>query len=133
MGVVRIWSSRKVCGKFAEAAVWLQYTFLSEVGEIDFWAAFSSTTTNKEVAKGFSHGVAVYEIRNLPPIFGAPVVHLSKYPDEDEVLIAPGLKFEVIRHDKDKEGVKHWITLSPAPDHTASVQLESVQVQLCRL
>jgi len=69
------------------------------------WEAFTSTTTDREVALGF--GNVTFEIHCLPPVTGsfsdddpeyapADIKQFSDMQDESEVLFPPNVRFRVI-------------------------------------
>lgn len=73
-------------------------------GKIFVWPAFTSTTTNKNVAMGF--GNIVFEMRCFPPegtyddeeweYAPASVQEYSAFPSEGEILFPPNCKFKVL-------------------------------------
>mmetsp|Transcript_1450 Transcript_1450/g.3304 ORF Transcript_1450/g.3304 Transcript_1450/m.3304 type:complete len:783 (+) Transcript_1450:79-2427(+) len=95
-----------------EGTVWRGITFPdSEAALKDFavgsdfvWSAFTSMTTNREVALGF--GNIVFEIRCCPPAgtyednkpeyAPASVQDYSDFAGEDEILFPPNTKFRVV-------------------------------------
>jgi hypothetical protein len=67
-------------------------------GEEIIWHAFTSTTINRKVAEKFAgkngNGY-LFEIVGVTPDISASVAKLSKYPNEEEVLLDCGVKFRV--------------------------------------
>jgi len=77
------------------------------------WPAFTSMTSNKDVAMGF--GNVVFEIRCNPPkgtysdniaeYAPASVSKWSNFPSEDEILFPPNAQFQVVEVQKNSDGV----------------------------
>ena len=83
----------------------------TEPGEIEWWDAFTSVSTELAVARSFSGGKVIYEVHGLPAGSSGHLSHLSYFPSEKEVLVAPGLCFVVVSHARNTNGAEHYITL----------------------
>ena len=69
-----------------------------QVGHTFQWAAFSSTATKIEVMKEFLGTVGertLFTIKLLSPSYGRSLQDFSLFPDESEVLLAPGCTFKL--------------------------------------
>ena len=62
-------------------------------GQLDCFSQYTSASRIRSVAESFSEGKWMFEITGVPHTHCATIKHASKYPDEDEVLIAPGSTF----------------------------------------
>jgi hypothetical protein len=80
------------------------------VGDVVTWPAFSSVTTNRDVAIKFakSEGV-VFEVSGITADCSASISSISVYPNEEEVLLMAGCRFHV---DKIISGVPTIIHLT---------------------
>jgi hypothetical protein len=106
-----------------EGKVWRGITFedpeqaLADypVGVEFVWSAFTSMTTNQDVAKNF--GNLTFEIECCPPAgtfdddvpeyAPANIKDFSSFPGEDEILFPPNISFRVVRieHPNDQNGL----------------------------
>jgi hypothetical protein len=68
-----------------------QYT----VGSVVDFGGFTSVSLNRYTASRFASNRYLFEIQGVPFAISASISKLSFYPNEEEVLIAPGAKFEV--------------------------------------
>ena len=69
-----------------------------KIGQIIQWAAFSSTATNIGVMNEFVGTVGprtLFQVRLLSPSYGRSLQDFSLFPDESEILLAPGCTFDV--------------------------------------
>lgn len=76
------------------------------------WPAFTSTSSNEGVSKGFGSGV-LFQIHcnpskkmledDDPEFVAAPINKWSNYPSEDEILFCPNSKFKVIEVSQNSE------------------------------
>ena len=105
-----------------------------EVGCALKWGSFTSLTTNLETAKDtFAHGKVVYEIQGIPEWAIGKLDHLSQYPNEYEVLMAPGLLFVVEEHTR-QAGIEHYVKLRYiGPGATGASVRSSLPCVWCRL
>ncbi|KOO21334.1 erythroblast NAD (+)--arginine ADP-ribosyltransferase-like protein [Chrysochromulina tobinii] len=62
-------------------------------GQLDCFSQYTSASLNRRVAESFAKGKWIFEITGVPHTRCATIKHASKYPNEDEVLIAPGSTF----------------------------------------
>lgn len=70
------------------------------------WSAFTSTSKRRDVAELFqTNTLLVIDISNfqLGVVRGSDITHLSKYPDEEEVLIPAGTNFRVTNIEQDAQ------------------------------
>jgi hypothetical protein len=72
------------------------------VGSTISWSSFSSTSTDMAQSLEFAQGKYADEGAGVPVLFvietrsrGAPILQWSRYPDEEEVLLAPFQCFQV--------------------------------------
>ncbi|CAF1276177.1 unnamed protein product [Rotaria sp. Silwood1] len=70
--------------------------------------AFTSTSRNRKKAEKFGNTLFIMEIVIA---FTADLVDISKYPSEEEELIAPGVSFRVTKVEFDRKIKKHLISL----------------------
>ncbi len=66
-----------------------------QVGDEVAWHAFSSTTTNRNVAEAFAGYGYLFEIYGVTPDICASVSKFSVYPNEEEILLNRGTMFRV--------------------------------------
>ena len=66
-----------------------------QVGQSDRYDQFTSCTTDRGVAELFANRKWIFELRDVPSSHSALISHASAYPQETEVLLAPGLAFIV--------------------------------------
>jgi hypothetical protein len=69
-----------------------------KIGQTIQWAAFSSTATNIGVMNEFVGTVGkrtLFQVRLLSPSYGRSLQDFSLFPDESEILLAPGCTFDV--------------------------------------
>ena len=66
-------------------------------GRLVQWDAFSSTSTERDVADYFrGNGGVIFVIRRDPDhAAAAEISRYSQFPNEDEVLLLPGMRFHV--------------------------------------
>ena len=80
------------------------------VGSKFIFSEFVSTTIDKEVAKDFSGGKTLIEIRiennNIPNYYCYYIVNISEFPDEKEILIVCNCIFQITNKEK-KSGMTH--------------------------
>jgi hypothetical protein len=77
-------------------------------GEYGSLQAFSSCTPNRKEVEKFGNCLFIMAVEAA---FIADISHLSKYPNEEENLIAPGVCFRVQRVEFDSEANKYLIYL----------------------
>ena len=69
------------------------------IGQWKTWAAFASTSKDPRVAKAFTgNTLFIIEITQtaLASIRAYDITHLSRYPDENEVLVLAGVSFQIL-------------------------------------
>ena len=86
-----------------------------QVGYVDVWDSFSSTSTNKAQAWNFSEGNIMFEVTGIPSAVCGHCDHISFFSTEEEVLVTAGCQFVVTEHLTDHltdcGEVKHLIKL----------------------
>jgi len=84
---------------------WDRLQHIYEEGSLFEWKSFTSTTSNLDIALKFASGFysATPSYHDQPVLFriqtqsrGAPILRWSQYPNEDEVLLLPFQRFQVL-------------------------------------
>jgi len=82
------------------------------IGKTILWEGFSSCTTKREVAVGFSKGGTVFEIESVS---GRQIKQFSVYDTEDEVLLLPYTCFQVLEATPSANGNPAIVKLREIP------------------
>jgi hypothetical protein len=84
--------------------------YISDIGKVRCWAAFSSTTKNFEKAKDFGNTLFIIDLVQRPftESFGLDISSMSKYPEEEEVLLPSGMNF-IVEKVECNEKTKNYI------------------------
>ncbi|CAF1366264.1 unnamed protein product [Adineta ricciae] len=91
------------------------YKTAAEHGGSYRWAAFSSTSKNPIVADWFGNNTLF--IMHLRKVYqkrkkAIDISHWSQFPDEEEVLLKPGVEYTVVKVECNEENKKHYIYLN---------------------
>ena len=93
-------------------------------GAIWRWAQFVSTTKNITVAEEFSDGNTLFIINMKRPEAskqGISIACVSEFSQEEEVLLRPGVRFQVMKIEEAHGTNKQLIHIDVLPSHLSSL------------
>jgi hypothetical protein len=107
-----------------------------QVGGLVEWPEYTSTSTARDVAKGFAsdQGV-VFEMTDFPGNFGGNVKRVSVFEGEDEILLPAGTCFKVIQVQLVEPRVirLRYLGVHVRMDEGAAVEAVRVQARLSEM
>ena len=111
-------------GERLSPSVMQEYIATAGLNAVWRWTQFVSTSKKREVAEKFSDGNVLFVIHMVgQPVSdqGVCVSLLSRYPEEEEVLLRPGVRFKIIKTSNEEETQKRIFHLEILPSYISQL------------